>query len=128
MQYDQFVQRVQDVAGLESSEEALQSIEAVLATLGERVYRTEQSDLAAQLPNGIKEFLVAKQPPENTPSNVQRFSVDEFYNRVGARTRLRRSQAVERTHAVMRVLQEAVSSGQIQDILQDLPNEFGALF
>ncbi|HXF65018.1 MAG TPA: DUF2267 domain-containing protein [Caldilineaceae bacterium] len=128
MQYDDFVRRVQEEAGLETSEEALRLTEAVLATLGERLYRSEQSDLAAQLPRGIKEFLVAKQPPETTRGDVQRFSLEEFYNRVGARTGLRYARAVEQTQAVMAVLQEAVTPGEIEDILQELPAEYQKLF
>lgn len=128
MQAEEFFQRVQDYAGLDTSEEAQQVTEAVLSTLGERIYRTEQADLAAQLPRGIKEFLVTKQPPENTPGDVQRFTLEEFYSRVGARSGVRYGQAIDRTHAVMAVLQEAVSPGQIADIQQELPDEFRKLF
>jgi uncharacterized protein (DUF2267 family) len=128
MQYDEFISKVQERANLESSDEAVQLTEAVLATLGERLYRTEQGQMAAQLPNGIKEFFVARQPPENVPGDVQRFSLEEFYNRVSARNGVRYPHAVRRAKAVMGVLQEAVSAGQMADIRRELPSEFAPLF
>ncbi len=128
MQYEEFIQQVQAYAELDTPEEALQLTEAVLSTLGERIYRTEQSQMAAQLPRGIKELLVARQPPENTRNYVQGFTVEEFYNRVGARTNVRYQRAVAQTKAVMAVLQEAVSAGQIDDIKGELPAEFAELF
>ncbi len=128
MQYEEFIQQVQAYAELDTPEEALQLTEAVLSTLGERIYRTEQSQMAAQLPRGIKELLVARQPPENTRNYVQGFTVEEFYNRVGARTNVRYQRAVTQTKAVMTVLQESVSAGQIDDIKNELPAEFAELF
>lgn len=128
MKYDEFIQRVQEKAGLESSEEAVRVTKAVFETLGERLYRTEQSQLAAQLPKGIKEFFVARQPPENTRRDVQGFSLEEFYNRVSARAKIGHPHAVRQTKAVMAVLQEAASSGQIEDVKRELPAEYAALF
>ncbi len=128
MQYEEFIQHVQAYAELDTPEEALQLTEAVLSTLGERIYRTEQSQMAAQLPRGIKELLVARQPPENTRNYVQGFTVEEFYNRVGARTNVRYQRAVAQTKAVMAVLQESVSAGQIDDVKGELPAEFAELF
>jgi uncharacterized protein (DUF2267 family) len=128
MQYDEFVQRVRERAGLDSEEDALSVIEAVLSTLGERVYRTEQSQLAAQLPRGIREFLLSRQPHETTRSDVQTFSVEEFYRRVGARSGVRHARAIELAHAVMAVLREAVTPGQMADIRNELSSDYGVLF
>jgi uncharacterized protein (DUF2267 family) len=47
MQYEEFIQRVQERADLGSREEAVRATEAVLGTLGERLYRTERDDVAA---------------------------------------------------------------------------------
>jgi uncharacterized protein (DUF2267 family) len=128
MQHDEFIQRVQKYAGLDSSDEAVAVTEAVLSTLGERLYRTEQSDVASQLPRGIKEFLVARQKPENTRADVQHFSLEEFKRRVSARAGTRYPEGARLTHAVMKVLQEAVSAGEIADMRQALPKDYDALF
>jgi uncharacterized protein (DUF2267 family) len=128
MQYDEFIHRVQEYADLATQEEAVQLTKAVLATLGERLYRTERDDLAAQLPKGLKEFLFVEQDPEHFRQEVRRFSLEEFYNRVSARTEVGRPDAINQTKAVMAVLQEAVSAGELADIMAELPNEFDALF
>lgn len=54
--------------------------------------------------------------------------MEEFYNRVGARSGVRYSPAVKRTRAVMPILEEAVSPGMLQEILSRLPDEFAELF
>ncbi len=128
MQYDEFIHRVQENAGLATQAEAVQLTKAVLGTLGERLYRTERDDLAAQLPKGLKEFLFAEQDPENIRQEVRRFSLEEFYNRVSARAEIGRPDAVKQAQAVMAVLQEAVSAGEVADVMAELPDEFGELF
>ena len=128
MQYDEFIQQVEENAGLKSSEEAVQATEAVLSTLGERLHRTEQSQLAAQLPRGIREFLTARQPLETSKSDIQQFTVEDFYDRVGARTNVRTAQDIRLTQAVMKVLTAAVSAGEIASITNGLPKEYEKLF
>jgi uncharacterized protein (DUF2267 family) len=128
MQQDEFIQRVKEYVGLESDEQVIQITQAVLATLGERIYRTEQSDLAAQLPRGIREFLTTQQSPEMTKGDVDRYGLEEFYNRVSARADIGYPHAVRQARGVMGVLQEAVSAGEMADIRQELPKEFDELF
>lgn len=128
MQYDEFIQRVQIEGEIESRDEALEATEAVLSTLGECIYQTEVADLAAQLPRGIGDFLTARQPPERSKGDVQHYSLEEFYNRVSARTNSRYPQAVKLARAVTEVLMDAVSGGQIEDIKRELPEGFGDLF
>lgn len=128
MEYIGFISRVQKYGGLESFDDAVRFTEAVLETLGERLYRTESSDLAAQLPKGLKKFIYEKQPPEQSRNEVKRFSLEEFYNRVCARARVGYPDAVRQSKAVMTVLQEAVSAGELEDIKNELPHEFHKLF
>ncbi len=128
MRYHEFIHRVQEHTDLETPEEAVQLTKAVLATLGERLYRTERDDLAAQLPDRLKEFLFAEQDPENTRRDVQRFPLAEFYNRVSARAEIGRPDAIEQTKAVVAVLQEAVSAGELKDVMAELPDEYSELF
>jgi uncharacterized protein (DUF2267 family) len=128
MQYDEFIQRIQEYAGVDDSEQAVRVTEAVLGTLGERLYRTEQSQLAAQLPRGIREFLTAEQTQETTRGQVERYGLEEFYNRVSARADIGYPHAVKLARGVMGVLQEAVSAGEIEQIKQELPDEYDKLF
>lgn len=128
MQYDEFIQRIKEYVELDNDEEALQITKAVLGTLGERIYRTEQTQLAAQLPRGISELLTAQKPLENTKGDVEQFDLEEFYNRVSARADIGYRHAVRQARGVMDVLQEAVSAGEIADIKNELPNDFEELF
>jgi uncharacterized protein (DUF2267 family) len=93
-----------------------------LETLGERLDRKVRNGLEAQLPNELKDFLLARK------ENTDQYDLQEFYNRVGARADLKVRDATERTRQVFSVLQQAVPSGEIEDILEDLPSQYRELF
>ena len=120
MQFDDFINRVQDQTKLETREEAIEITRAVLETLGERLDRKVRNGVAAQLPDELKEFLLARS------ENTDRYGLTEFYNRVGARADLKHEVAA--TRQVVSALRQAIPAGEIQDILEDLPGEYEALF
>jgi uncharacterized protein (DUF2267 family) len=122
MQFDDFITRVQEQAGLNTRDEAISITRAVLETLGERLDRKVRNGLEAQLPNELKEFLLGR------VENSDQYDLQEFYNRVGARADLKYGEAVERTRQVITVLRQAVPGGEIEDILEDLSPEYGKLF
>ena len=122
MQFDDFINRVQDQARLDTREEAITITRAVLETLGERLDRKVRNGVVAQLPNELKDFLLAR------AEDTDRYELTEFYNRVGARADLKYYDAAERTWQVLSVLREAIPEGETQDILDSLPSEFGELF
>lgn len=127
MQYNDFIQRVQQRARLATPEEAARLTEIVLATLGERLYRTERDSLVAQLPTELNPMVYAQQSREDTRQDVQRFSVEEFYKRVSARVEVGYPEAKVHTKAVMATLQEAVSAGELRKALDALPDEYEEL-
>jgi uncharacterized protein (DUF2267 family) len=94
---------------------------AVLTTLGERLISSERDRLAAQLPAELKPHLV-HQPPG------MEYSLIRFYDAVAERADMDRQSIPESTRAVMSVLQDAVSEGEIQDVLNALPPEYAELF
>lgn len=120
MRYNEFIERVTG-QGLESKEEAVKAAEAALETLGERLHRTERDHLAAQLPAELKQHLLKR------PDTV-RFTLEEFYTRMSARSGVRYHHAVYQTKAVMAVLQEAVDEGELRHVLRGLPDDFKELF
>lgn len=122
MQFDDFITRVQEQARFKSRDESVQLTRAVLETLGERLDRKVRNGLEAQLPNELKEFLLAR------AEHGDLYDVHEFYNRVGARADLTYGDATERTRQVISVLREAIPGGEIEDILEDLPPEYRKLF
>ena len=122
MQFDDFITRVQEQARLDTREESIQLTRAVLETLGERLDRKIRNGLEAQLPNELKEFLLAR------AEHGDLYDMHEFYNRVGARADLTYSDATERTRQVVLVLREAIPGGELEDIRGDLPPEYRELF
>ncbi|MBS3784746.1 MAG: DUF2267 domain-containing protein [Anaerolineae bacterium] len=127
MRYHELVRRVQEVAGLDSREEAEQAVQATLSSLGECLYRTERRHLASQLPKEAKAFVY-----EGVDSGVTRqaaacLTLQEFYDRVGARANVTRTHAIERAKAVTEVLQEVLPEGEWKHIVREMPQEYGAL-
>jgi uncharacterized protein (DUF2267 family) len=121
MQFDEFIDRVQERAGLHSREDAEAITRAVLETLGERLDRKVRNGVLAQLPGELKELVLMR------AQESDEYNVEEFFNRVGARADLTYQDATERTRQVLSVLREAISDGEIQDIRESLPDEYDAL-
>jgi uncharacterized protein (DUF2267 family) len=122
MQFDDFITRVQEQTRVDTREEAITLTRAVLETLGERINRKVRNGVEAQLPNELKEFLLARK------ESSDQYRLEEFYNRVGARADLRYADATERTRQVLSVVREAIADGEVQDILEDLPPDYKQLF
>ncbi len=128
MEYKELVQHVQETAELGTPQEAITVIEAVLGTLGELLSPSERRHLATQLPKPLKSTAqrwVERPPREMT--RPHRFSLEEFYNRVAARSELRYPAAVKCSQAVMGALQQAISQGELADIFRELPSEYEEL-
>lgn len=128
MRYHEFIDRVRERADFASRDEAVRATKATLATLGERLYRTERDHLTAQLPEGLKQYIYAHVDAGATRQDAEHFSLEEFYNRVGARSDVTYTPAVEWAQVVMSILEEAVSAGQLRKILSTLPDEYAELF
>lgn len=121
MQTDEFMSQVQERAQLGTGEEALRIVRATLATLGERLPRDERRDLAAQLPVQLNGYVLEYQ-------DTARFPLEEFYNRVAARSDLGAPAAIEQASVVVQVLQEAITDGQLEEICAPLDEEYDTLF
>ena len=123
MKYDEFIGQVQNRARLSSREEAVKAIRATLETLAERLAGGEPKDLAAQLPEEIGVYL-----QHEKAGSGERFSLDEFFDRVSKRGGVDLPAAVYHSRVVIEVLGEAVTAGQMNDIRSQLPSEFDRLF
>lgn len=121
MNTDEFVSAEQQSSRIDTHEHAEQAVRATLAVLGQRLAASEAKDLAAQLPAE----LVAEMP---TGTEVEKFGLDEFYRRVAAKEGHGCTEAQARQHAraVTTALRETVG-GEWQDILSQLPNDWGDL-
>ena len=101
----------------------MNAVRATLSTLSERLTLEEAKDLAAQLPNEIGACLSI-----SPVMHAQRLSLDEFFYRVATREKAHPPDAIYHARVVMEVVSEAVSGGEIQKVLAQLPDEFSTLF
>lgn len=122
MQYQEFVERVESRITPAQTAAAELAIASTLATLGERITGGEAEDIAAQLPEELKGPLYDRET-----GDAQEFSLDEFYERVARREDVSVKEATEHVAAVMRVLREALSGGEVEDVISQLPAEFEPL-
>ena len=122
MQYEEFLNKVQDRIGPADPDETRRAVTATLSTLSERISGGEAKDLAAQLPEELKE------PIQRSGEEAEGFSFEEFLQRVGEREGVNTDSAREHASVVIMVLRDAVTGGQLDDIRAQLPQEFAPLF
>jgi uncharacterized protein (DUF2267 family) len=120
MDYATFTRTTADRAGL--PEETVERIEhAMLRTLADRISGGEAEDLAAQLPAPLQDDL---RPPRE---DAEAFGVDEFVRRVAERGDVGRDEARTGAAAVLTTVREAVTPGEFDDVLSQLPQEYREL-
>ncbi len=122
MQYEEFLNKVQDRIGPAQPDEAERAIVATFETLGECISGGEATDLADQLSEELKEPLL------RASGEPERLSLEEFLERLGEREGVDSDAARNHASAVMTVLREAVSGGELDNIREQLPREFEPLF
>ena len=122
MDYAELLARIEDQAGVET-EGAEQALAATLTTLAERISEEEAQDLASQLPGEVKGQL------KGATAGGEVFSADEFIKRVADREGgVPPDEARAHAEAVLGTLREAISGGEFEDILLQLPDDYLELF
>jgi uncharacterized protein (DUF2267 family) len=121
MRHTDFVSKVRARAELASDEHAARCVAAFFQTLGERLHRPQRDKLASQIPDELKSLLYLREDTEE-------FLLEEFYNRVGARSGFRYGEAVRKARVIASVLREAVSEGEIAELLSQLPDNYAEVF
>jgi uncharacterized protein (DUF2267 family) len=121
--HDEFIGQVQQRARLSSRGDVERATRVVLETLAERLAGGQPKDLAAQLPPRLGRHLLHVRAGTGEP-----FSLDDFFALVSVREGGDLPDAVHQARAVLAVLQEAVSPGEIEDVRSQLPRDFDRLF
>ena len=120
MNYAEFREAVAKRAGL-SPPEADNIIRATLTTLTERISGGEADDLAAQLPEELREHM------HKDVDFGERLDLAEFLNEVRARAGVDRQVAAEGIRAVLTTVRDAVSAEEFKDMASELPKDIQQL-
>lgn len=123
MKYDEFIKHVQGAAQLESKQVAEQATRATLATIAERIVGNEASQLAAQLPSELAQYLRGHEGEPGQP-----FSIEEFYQRVSQKAGVEPGTAAVHAKAVLAVLNQAVTPGEFADVKANFSADYSELF
>lgn len=123
MKSDQFIAHVRRRGEYRDQAEAKEVAEAVLDVLGGRITSGEAKDLASQLPKPVDRPLW-----ERSTEGCESFGVSEFLRRVAERTGARPRTAEWDASAVLSTLAEAVSGGETNQLISQLPSGYAPLF
>jgi uncharacterized protein (DUF2267 family) len=123
MKLHEFLGQVQHRAQMPDLDQALRATRVTLETLAERLGGEEPRHLAAQLPGELARFLKWQ-----GYKNSERLDSNEFLKRVSEREEVDLPVSVYHVRVVLEVLQEAVSPGEINDVLAQLPPDYRRLF
>ncbi|OKI49027.1 hypothetical protein A6A27_35770 [Micromonospora sp. CB01531] len=118
MDDNQFIGLVAKRTGT-SSQQATALVRATLTTLAERIDGGEGRDLAGQLPEGLRPYAFA---PTET---AERFGLDVFLQRVSGRAEVDPERAKDGATAVFDALRQALPPEAYDDVVSQLPAEFG---
>lgn len=120
---DEFLAKVQERGEYADKHEARHVTAIVLNLLGQRLAGTERHDLAAQLPAGIDQLVT---PDEE--ASLASFGVEEFLARIAARLDGSPQTAEWDASAVLCTTAEAITGGQLNQILAQLQPGYATLF
>lgn len=128
MKYDQFLAAVRERGSYPDRAEAERVTRTVLSQLGQRLAGGEPKDLAAQLPPELQEPLLQGVERDAAEQGAA-IGEQEFIGRVaqalgGASEETARWDA----SAVLTTVAEAVSGGELNQILTQLPPAYAPLF
>jgi uncharacterized protein (DUF2267 family) len=125
-----FYQKVKEQANLPDDLATRKAVKAVFATLHWRLPEGEADDIAATLPPQLQKVWRGNLGMRLSKSlgRVDRLNKAQFLTRVRNMCRLQTNEeAGKLTSAVIHVLKEAVPSGEIKDMLAQLPGDLRRL-
>lgn len=119
MQTTEIIERVQQRGELDSSQDAHDTVIAVLETLALRDLGEERDNFAAQLPKELAEVLAV-----GDPEIKEQFDASDMVRRVAKHLDATLDESQRRTHAAFSVLMDAVADGQVEKVLETLSDDF----
>ena len=115
---EKLLRRVMAETGLQSEETADKATRSVLIALTGVLSRNEADDMASELPREFKNLVYAHLTDAGTAKPV---NWGTFFGRVQGDLGLNREEAERITKGVFVALSDAISPGEIEDVLAELP-------
>lgn len=123
MEYGEFITHVQSLTQSDSREEAERATRATLETIKEHLPEDEVTELAAQLPQELSEYLHNQEIEGD-----QTFHLQEFIERTSQKENIAPTTAAIHVRAVFAVLQNAIKPEIFKKFHQYFPSDFEELF
>ena len=117
MDYNEFIGHVQHRARLSTREAAEKAARATLETFAERLAGGAAHNLSSQLPADLAQWM-------RHNDEQQTYTLQEFFERVAEREDAELPEAIHHARAVFDVLREATSEGAMENVIQQLPDDF----
>lgn len=120
MKDDEFIGHVQERIN-DTRERAEEATRVTLEVLGQRLPARGAKNLSEQLPPSLADCL------QRSAAQDESFPVDDFFARVAEFSDTGREEATGRAKAVLAVLQDAISPGELVALFDQLPDEYDDL-
>lgn len=125
-QTQEWLKALCEAGGYADATEALAVLRAVLHQLRDRLTPQEAVDLGAQLPIIVRGVYYEGWRPSRTPEKVR--SAEQFLDGVRAKLAPHPIGPDHATRDVLSLLAQAIDSGEIADVIDQLPAEIKALW
>jgi uncharacterized protein (DUF2267 family) len=120
MEYERFLEHVEERTGIDDRDEAARTAQVVLQALADRLTGDEARDMLAQLPYQLKVAVTVTEAPSG-------WGPEEFVSWVAGQLQVPPEEARQRVRAVFATLREALSRGELQDIVEQLDPPYADL-
>lgn len=120
----EFLAKVRERGAYADQTESERVTRAVLGVLADRLGAQEAADVAAQLPDGVREAMLGT----DTPGGLS-VGLEEFLERVATALGTSSTETAKwDASAVLTTLAEAISGGELNQMLSRLPSGYALLF
>lgn len=120
MDYETFLEHVEERAGIDDPDEAARTAHVVLQALVDRLSGDEARDMLSELPYQLKVSVTVTEAP-------MRWPVDRFVAWIAEKLDVPEDEARRRADAVFMTLHDALSPGEFRDILEQLDPPYANL-
>ncbi len=124
---ERWLDEIMELLDWSDRQQAYKALRVVLHTLRDRLTMEEATDLAAQLPMLIRGLYFEGWNPHHRESEIT--SIEEFVGTVNEH--FNESEFIEQmdiTRAVLKVLANHISRGEVEDVIYSLPMKLQALW